>query len=100
MAVPLFLPLPFCYEFNPLTIASLRRVVAGLNRCGTFRIQQQVLHSDAGNSVPVFLIEVPLFIRYRLNVRHGIHSGNIVPSPVYKDERVASGMLCPQSIVT
>ena len=73
MAVPLFLPLPFCHEFNPLTIASLRRVVAGLNRCGTFRIQQQVLHSDAGSCVPVFLIEVPLFIRYRLNVRHGIH---------------------------
>ena len=62
MAVPLFLPLPFCHEFNPLSIASLVRVVAGLNRCGTFRIQQQVLHSDAGNSVPVFLIEVPLFI--------------------------------------
>lgn len=60
MAVPLFLPLPFCHEFNPLTIASLGRVVAGLNRCGTFRIQQQVLHSDAGNCVPVFLIEVPL----------------------------------------
>ena len=73
MAVPLFLPLPFCHGFNPLTIASLRRVVAGLNRCGTFRIQQQVLHSDAGNYVPAFLIEVPLFICYRLNVRHGFH---------------------------
>ena len=100
MAVPFFLLLPLFHAFNPLSIASLVRVVAGLNRCGSFRIQQQVLHSDAGNSVPVFLIEVPLFIRYRLNVRHGIHSVNIVPSPVYKDERVASGMLCHQSIVT
>jgi len=61
MAVPLFLPLPFCHEFNPLTIASLRRVVAGLNRCGAFRIQQQVLHSDAGYSFPVFPV-VPLFL--------------------------------------
>ena len=73
MAVPLFLPLPFYYEFNPLTIASLRRVVAGLNRCGTFGIQRRFLHSDAGNYVPAFLIEVPLFICYRLNVRHDIH---------------------------
>ena len=73
MAVPLFLPLPFYYEFNPLTIASLRRGVTGLNRCSAFRIQQQVLHSDAGNYVPAFLIEVPLFICYRLNVRHDIH---------------------------
>lgn len=65
--------LPLSHAFNPLSIASLGRVVTGLNRCGVFRIQQQVLHSDAGNCVPVFLIEVPLFIRYRLNIRHGIH---------------------------
>lgn len=61
MAVPLFLPLPFCYEFNPLTIASLRRVVAGLNRCGTFRIQQQAFHSDAETCVSVFPVEPILF---------------------------------------
>lgn len=65
--------LPLSHAFNPLSIASLGRVVTGFNRCGVFRIQQQVLHSDAGYSFPVFLIEVPLFIRYRLNVRHGIH---------------------------
>lgn len=34
---------------NPLTIASLGRVVAGLSRCGAFRIQQQALHSDSGS---------------------------------------------------
>ena len=96
MAVPLFLPLLFCHGFNPLTIASLRRVVAGLNRCGTFRIQQQVLHSDAGNGVPVFPV-VPLFLfiaQYR-----ALHpSGSIVPFPGYKVERVAFGMRGSQSL--
>lgn len=96
MAVPLFLPLPFCHEFNPLTIASLRRVVAGLNRCGAFRIQQQVLHSDAGYSFPVFPV-VPLFLfvaQYR-----ALHpSGSIVPFPGSKVERVAFGMLGSQSL--
>jgi hypothetical protein len=62
MSVPFFFLLPLFHAFNPLSIASLVRVDIGLNRCGSFRIQQQVLHSDAGNSVPVFLIEVPLFI--------------------------------------
>ena len=49
------------HAFNPLSIASLGRVVTGLNRCGEFRIQQQVLHSDAGYSFPVFPM-VPLFL--------------------------------------
>ena len=96
MAVPLFLPLPFCHEFNPLTIASLRRVVAGSNRCGAFRIQQQVLHCDAGYSFPVFPV-VPLFLfvaQYR-----ALHlSGSIVPFPGYKVERVAFSMLGSQSL--
>lgn len=87
LAVPLFLPLPFCHEFNPLTIASLRRVVAGLNRCGTFRFQQQVLHRAAETCVSVFLV-VPLFLfvaQYRV-----LHpSGSIVPFQGYKVERVA-----------
>lgn len=52
--------LPLFHVLNPLSIASLGRVVAGLNRCGAFRIQQQVLHSDAGYSFPVFPV-VPLF---------------------------------------
>lgn len=82
--------LPLSHVLNPLSIASLGRVVTGLNRCGSFRIQQQVLHSDAGNCVPVFP-GVPLFLfvaQYR-----GLHpSGSIVPFPGYKVERVAFGM--------
>lgn len=53
--------LPLSQALNPLSIASLGRVVTGLNRCGEFRIQQQVLHSDAGYSFPVFPV-VPLFL--------------------------------------
>lgn len=96
MAVPLFLPLPFCHEFNPLTIASLGRIVAGLNRCGTFRIQQQVLHSDAGVCVPTFpVVPLSLFVaQYR-----GLHpSGSIVPFLGYKVERVAFGIRGSQSL--
>lgn len=52
--------LPLFYVRNPLSIASLGRVVTGLNRCGAFRIQQLVLHSDAGYSFPVFPV-VPFF---------------------------------------
>ena len=82
--------LPLSHAFNPLSIASLGRVVTGLNRCGAFRIQQQVLHSDAGNGVLVFPV-VPLFLfvaQYR-----GLHpSWSIVPFPGYKVERVAFGM--------
>lgn len=52
--------LPLSHAFNPLSIASLGRVITGLSRCGAFRIQQQVLHSDAGYSFPVFPV-VPLF---------------------------------------
>lgn len=52
--------LPLSHVFNLLSIASLGRVVTGLNRCSAFRIQQQVLHSDAGYSFPVFPV-VPLF---------------------------------------
>jgi hypothetical protein len=48
MAVPFFLLLPLFHAFNPLSIASLVRVVAGLNRCGSFRIQQQAFHSGSG----------------------------------------------------
>lgn len=88
--------LPLSHAFNPLSIASLGRVVAGLNRCGAFRIQQQVLHSDAGYSFPVFPV-VPLFLfaaQYR-----GLHpSGSIVPFPGYKVERVAFGMRGSQSL--
>lgn len=88
--------LPLFHAFNPLTIASLRRVVAGLNRCGTFRIQQQAFHSDAETCVSVFPV-VPLFLfvaQYR-----GLHpSGSIVPFPGYKVERVAFGMRGPQSL--
>ena len=51
-------------DLNPLSIASLGRVVTGLNRCGVFRIQQQLLHSDAGYSFPVFPV-VPLFFSSR-----------------------------------
>lgn len=47
--------LPLFLVLNPLSIASLGRVVTGLNRCSAFRIQQQVLHSDAGNFFRSFL---------------------------------------------
>ena len=90
--------LPLSHVLNPLSIASLRRVVAGLNRCSAFRIQQQAFHSDAETCVSVFPVE-PLFLfiaQYR-----ALHpSGSIVPFPGYKVERVAFGMLCHQSIVT
>lgn len=65
--------LPLSNVLNPLNIASLGRVVTGLNRCGAFRIQQQVLHSDAGYSFPVFPV-VPLFFSLRnigLCIRQG-----------------------------
>ena len=88
--------LPLSHALNPLSIASLGRVVTGLNRCGVFRIQQQVLHSDAGYNFPVFPV-VPLFLfvaQYR-----GLHpSGSIVPFPGYKVERVAFGMRGSQSL--
>ena len=88
--------LPLSHAFNPLSIASLGRVVTGLNRCGEFRIQQLVLHSDAETCVSVFPV-VPLFLfvaQYR-----ALHlSGSIVPRPVVMFERVASGMLCHQSL--
>jgi hypothetical protein len=48
MAVLFFFLLPLSHAFNPLSIASLVRVVAGLNRCGSFRIQQQAFHSGSG----------------------------------------------------
>ena len=88
--------LPLSHAFNTLSIASLGRVVTGLNRCGVFRIQQQVLHSDAEKFFPVFPV-VPLF----LFVAHyqGLHpSGSIVPFPGYKVERVAFGMRGSQSL--
>lgn len=47
--------LPLFHTLNPLSIASLGRVVAGLNRCSAFRIQQQVLHSDAETVFRSFL---------------------------------------------
>ena len=88
--------LPLSHAFNLLSIASLGRIVTGLNRCGAFRIQQQVLHSDAGNFFPVFPV-VPLFLfvaQYR-----ALHStGSIVPFPGYKVERVAFGMRGSQSL--
>lgn len=65
--------LPLSHAINPLSIASLGRVVAGLNRCSVFRIQQQVLHSDAGYNFPVFP-GVPLFFSSRnigLCIRRG-----------------------------
>lgn len=65
--------LPLSHAFNSLSIASLGRVVTGLNRCGVFRIQQQVLHSDAGNFFPVFSV-VPLFFSSR-NIRLCIRPG-------------------------
>ena len=88
--------LPLSHAFNPLSIAFLRRVVAGLNRYGAFRIQQQSLHSDAETCVSVFPVE-PLFLfiaQYR-----ALHpSGSIVPFPGYKVERVAFGMRGSQSL--
>lgn len=75
--------LPLSHVLNPLSIASLRRVVTGLNRCGAFRIQQQVLHSDAESYVPVFLIEVPLFL-FVAQYRAFHLAGSIVPFPGYK----------------
>ena len=88
--------LPLSHALNPLSIASLGRVVTGLNRCGAFRIQQQVLHSDAGYSFPVFPV-VPLFlfvVQYRV-----LHpSRSIVPFPGYKVERVAFGVHGSQSL--
>ena len=84
------------HVLNPLSIASLGQVVTGLNRCGAFLIQQQVLHSDAGYSFPVFPV-VPLFlfvVQYRV-----LHpSGSIVPFPSYKVERVAFGVHGSQSL--
>ncbi len=56
--------LPLSHVLNPLSIASLGRVVTGLNRCGVFRIQRQVLHSDAETCVSVFLV-APLFFSLR-----------------------------------
>lgn len=88
--------LPLSHALNPLSIASLGRGVTRLNRCGTFRIQQPVLHSDAGYFFPVFPV-VPLFLfvaQYR-----ALHpAGSIVPFPGYKVERVAFGMRGPQSL--
>jgi len=84
------------HALNPLSIASLGRVVTGLNRCGAFRIQQQAFHSDAETCVSVFPVE-PLFLfiaQYR-----ALHpSGSIVPFPGYKVERVAFGMRGSQSL--
>ena len=88
--------LPLSHALNPLSIASLGQVVTRLNRCGEFRIQQLVLHSDAETCVSVFPV-VPLFLfvaQYR-----ALHlSGSIVPFPGYKVERVAFGMLGSQSL--
>lgn len=93
----IFLLLPLSHAFNPLSIASLRRVVAGLNRCGTFRIQQQVLHSDSGILVPAFwLWYLFLFSLLQYSALHP--SGSIVPFPGYKVERVAFGMRGSQSL--
>lgn len=88
--------LPLSYVLNPLSIASLGRVVTGLNRCGAFRIQQQVLHSDAGNCVSVFPV-VPLFL-FIAQFRALHPAGSIVPFPGYKVERVAFGMRGSQSL--
>lgn len=88
--------LPLSHVFNLLSIASLGRVVTGLSRCGAFRIQQQVLHSDAGYSFPAFPV-VPLFLFVAQYL--ALHpSGSIVPFPGYKVERVAFGMRGPQSL--
>lgn len=88
--------LPLSHAPNPLSIASLGRVVTGLNRCGAFRIQQQVLHSDAGYSFPVFL--VVLFFLFVAQYRALHPSGSIVPFPSYKVERVAFDMRGSQSL--
>lgn len=82
--------LPLFHALNTFSIASLGRVVAGLNRCGAFRIQQLVLHNDAETCVTVFPM-VPLF--FSLLQYSALHpSGSIVPFPGYKVERVAFGM--------
>lgn len=87
--------LPLFHVLNPLSIASLGRVVAGLNRCSALRIQQQVLHNDAETCVSVFPM-VPLF--FSLLQNSALHpSGSIVPFPGYKVERVAFGMRGSQS---
>ncbi len=79
------------HAFNPLSIASLRRVVTEFNRCGAFRIQQQALHSDAGYSFPVFPV-VPLFLFVAQYL--GLHpSGSIVPFPGYKGVNVNNWLL-------
>lgn len=82
--------LPLFLVLNPLSIASLGRVVTGLNRCSAFRIQQQVLHSDAGTFFPVFPVEPLLLFIAQYRALHP--SGSIVPFPGYKVERVAFGM--------
>lgn len=88
--------LQLSHVLNPLSIASLGRVVTGLNRCGVFRIQRQVLHSDSETCVSAFPVE-PLFLfvaQYR-----ALHpSESIVPFPGYKVERVAFGMRGSQSL--
>lgn len=74
MAVPFFLLLPLFHAFNPLSIASLVRVVAGLNRCGSFHIQQLVFHSG---SELLFQSsdQVPCYYGYSINIGHGIRRG-------------------------
>lgn len=88
--------LPLSHVLNQLSIASLGRVVTGLNRCGVFRIQRQVLHCDSETCVSAFPV-VPLFLfvaQYR-----ALHpAGSIVPFPGYKVERVAFGMRGSQSL--
>ena len=88
--------LPLSHALNPLSIASLGRVVTGLNCCGAFRIQQQAFHSDAETCVSVFPV-VPLFLfvaQYR-----ALHPpGSIGPFPGYKVERVAFGVRGSQSL--
>ena len=74
MAVPFFLLLPLFHAFNPLSIASLVRVVAGLNRCGSFRIQQQAFHSGSGFWVRSS-DQVPRYYCYSVNIGHGIRRG-------------------------
>ena len=71
MAVPFFLLLPLLHAFNTLSIASLVRVVAGLNRCGPFRIQQQAFHSGSGCRVRSS-DQVPRYNCYSVNIGHGI----------------------------
>lgn len=88
--------LPLYHVLNPLSIASLGRVVTGLNRCGVFRIQQQVLHSYTETCVSAFLV-VPLFL-FVAQCRALLPSGSTVPFPGYKVERVAFGMRGSQSL--